>query len=505
MKIGIKLLVGLMIIYLLMASNAIIGISIMNSINKDVDKMMKSDYVSVLASERMIKALYDVNLQESYFLAIGDDKYLDAYNSSKEEFLIWYEKALSVKGTSKEFDLLENISNSFQKYDDYHENIVQLYNSGLVEMANNLSLGESNDEFYRTYDLCIDLETLNTVSMERSYDDVSDSMTYGIWSLSLFSLVSLIAAILFGSSVSRSLTRNFKILTNGAKKIGQGDLGHQIEVRGNDEFSILSRTFNLMSVNLKQRDNELKKKNVEIEKANNDLKKMDTMKSLLLGNVSHELRTPLASIKGHIELVLDEQVGGVNEKQKEMLTIANQDADHLDKLVDELLVVSVIEFGKLHLKKEKIPMEEVVKRSVLRLDRMIDKKEITVENKIIPNNLTIMADNDKIIQVITNLMKNAINFSNIKGKIYVRSLIDGNKVIISIEDKGIGINGSDLEKIFDKFYQVDPSLTRHIGGVGLGLYICKGIVEAHGGSIWAESRLGEGTKITFTIPMNEKE
>jgi signal transduction histidine kinase len=228
------------------------------------------------------------------------------------------------------------------------------------------------------------------------------------------------------------------------------------------------------------------------------------MKSLLLGNVSHELRTPLASIKGHVEVVLDEQVGPVNERQREALAFADRDADHLDRLIEELLVVSSIEFGNLRLQRTRVDLREAIDWCVERMGKELQQKVIGVDIDTPPDLPRMMADRDRIVQVLSNILRNAINYSPRDSRIAIAARRTDGVVETRVTDQGIGVPADSLERIFDRFYQVDPSTTRKVGGVGLGLYICKGIVEAHGGRIWAESAEGKGTTIVFQLPIGEE-
>jgi len=504
MRIWQKLMVGLTVIIALMAVNGWSAVRIMDDSGTRVESMMDDYYEAVISSEHMITALFDMNLQESYYLTFGEPIYLESYNRSEADYDGWHDRASAAVLTAEERTLLDNISASFAAYDELHQQVVDLYDAGDVPGANNLSLGASNDEFYRTYDSLLGLEALNTESLDAAYADVRDSMRAGALLQRFLSSVLLVIAVVFGAVMSGSIATSVGALTRGAERLGDGELGHQVDVQTSDELGELSRSFNSMSLRLKDRESELRRVNAQLTDANERLKRLDAMKSLLLGNVSHELRTPLASIKGHVEVVLDEQVGPVNENQREALAFADRDADHLDRLIEELLVVSSIEFGNLRLQRARVDLREAIDWCVERMGKDLRQKAIGVEVRTPPGLPALHADRDRLVQVLSNILRNAINFSPRESRITIEALRSGGVVETRVSDQGIGVPPDSLERIFDRFYQVDQSATRRVGGVGLGLYICKGIVEAHGGRIWAESEGGKGTTIVFQMPIGEE-
>ena len=504
MRIWQKLTLGLAVIIALLAVNGYSAVRTMDGTDASVHRMMDHDHEAVLSVEHMITALFDMNLQESYYLTFGEPTYLEAYNRSKADYELWGERAGAVTLTPEERALLVEIGASFTTYDGLHRQIVALYDSGDPAGANNLSIGPSNDEFYRTYNDLLLIEDLSSRSLETTYKDVEDTMAEGAMLQRFLGSISLVIAVVFGVVLSGSVGSSISTLSRGAKRVGGGELGHQIEVYSNDELGELSRSFNDMSVGLMDREGELRRANERISEANERLKRLDTMKTFLLGNISHELRTPLASIKGHIEVVLDEQVGRINEEQRESLTFANMDADHLDRLIEDLLLVSSIEFGVLRLHMDRTPLGEAIDWSLERMARDLRQKAIEMEVRVPASLPALRADKDRLVQVLSNVFRNAINFSPPGTRITVEARAIDGVVETRVTDQGIGVPKESLELIFDRFYQVDQGTKRRVGGAGLGLFICRGIIEAHGGRIWAESEPGKGTTIVFQLPVWEE-
>lgn len=235
-------------------------------------------------------------------------------------------------------------------------------------------------------------------------------------------------------------------------------------------------------------------------KAYEDLKKLDRMKDEFLSNVSHELRTPLTTIKGVIDYVLDEDI---KEEHRELLKVSSRNLNRLNRLIGDIL-----DFARIEHLPEKLQIEETSLKEVI--DWALDDVETTAkENKVKLKVST--GDEDQKVEsykillkkAIVNLLDNAIKFNKEEGEVVVKTSYNEKDGFaeVSITDTGIGIPDEHLDKIFDRFYQVDGSTTRKYGGVGLGLTISKRIVEILGGEIKVKSKVGEGSKFSFTIPI----
>lgn len=229
-------------------------------------------------------------------------------------------------------------------------------------------------------------------------------------------------------------------------------------------------------------------------------RELEQAKDNLVSTISHELRTPLFSIQGVLDMILHDKVPEP-EKRIHFMKLAYEQTLRLRNLLDSLLDISRIESGRLELHLLPITIDSILNQVTesMRIESMKKEQDLQL---VTPDWLPrVMGDEERLIQVMINLISNAIKFTPKGGKISIRAKPKGEKLLVQVVDNGAGIPAEALPQLFQRFYQVDNSATRQVGGSGLGLYITKQIVEAHGGRIWVESRLGAGSCFSFTIPL----
>ena len=245
---------------------------------------------------------------------------------------------------------------------------------------------------------------------------------------------------------------------------------------------------------------ETQDKNRQLEIANERLQELDRLKSDFVANVSHELRTPLTAIKGAVDLILREVPGPLTERQIHYLTRVRSNTQHLAGLINDLLDLSKIEEGKVELQAERVSLGGLIHEVMETLKPLAAEKSIELEAALEPTML-VWADRDKVTQVLTNLIGNAIKFTPPRGKVMISSMTQNQDwAQVSVSDTGAGISTEERGKIFDKFYQIAANGEPKPKGTGLGLAICKTLVELHSGKIWVESELGKGSTFYFTLP-----
>ncbi len=244
----------------------------------------------------------------------------------------------------------------------------------------------------------------------------------------------------------------------------------------------------------------VQQRTVELELANTQLQHLNKIKSEFVSVVSHELRTPLTSIKSFTEILKNDIEELSLDEQKHFLSIINEESNRLGRLINDLLDLQKIDSGKMVWKDEEINLTEVLKGSVDLFSQVFAEKGLELKLELTVQECLVLVDIDRIKQVITNLLSNALKFTE-RGDVTVTLLIESDKAKVSVSDTGLGIPESGLAIVFESFSQVDNSETRKIGGSGLGLAICKEIVEHYQGHIWAESSLAEGSCFSFTLPL----
>jgi signal transduction histidine kinase len=237
------------------------------------------------------------------------------------------------------------------------------------------------------------------------------------------------------------------------------------------------------------------------------LTELDRLKNEFISMVSHELRTPVTSADGYVSLFLSGVTGPVTEDQKKFLTIVKENNQRLLTLINRLLDFSRIETGRFTIKRELISINQIIHAVEQIVKPQLEKKEAALKLQLEAKNVNFMGDREKMEEVFFNLIENALKFSKDDGKpvIEIRTRDVENIIEVTVADNGIGIGKEYLYKIFNKFYQVEDTMTRKVGGVGLGLAIVKEIIGNHHGKIWAESEgKGAGARFIFTLPLAEK-
>lgn len=262
----------------------------------------------------------------------------------------------------------------------------------------------------------------------------------------------------------------------------------------------------------------LESQNLELQRAVDHLRELDMLKSNFLATVSHELRTPLTSVIGFSEMLLKGIAGDLNSEQQEYVTTILERGEELLRLITQILEMSRLEMGALHLTVRTVPLVEIAERTLSSVQISADKAAVRVSHRLAADLPPVVVDADKVQQVLVNLVSNAIKFNRPHGEVVIEArpapirrpfdeeTFFGDEVndalLVTVRDTGIGIPAEQIERIFDAFYQGDASSTREHGGAGLGLSIVRKLVDAHGGEVWAESRVGQGTNFFFTLPLS---
>jgi len=292
-------------------------------------------------------------------------------------------------------------------------------------------------------------------------------------------VTALVLIALFTAIISRFLTRPIRELTKAAQAVSQGHFGVTVKVRSRDEISQLRKTFNEMSQRL-----------AAFHQSRKDL----------FADISHEIRSPLARIQSDAEILIDREMP--KEEREGHLKAICEEVEGINRLVEDLSVMSQIENNQFRLETSPSSLQKLLTREAAKFILQFQEKSVTLR-QIMPEDIPpVMMDDKRIRQVISNLLTNALRYTPSGGTIEMGMRREGAMAAVWVRDTGAGIPPEALPRIFDRFYRVDRSRSRTSGGTGLGLAIAKHFVEAHGGAIRAESELGKGTCIQFTLPLS---
>ena len=262
---------------------------------------------------------------------------------------------------------------------------------------------------------------------------------------------------------------------------------------------------------------EMSQKNVELQRAVEHLRELDKLKSNFLATVSHELRTPLTSVIGFAEMLLEGIAGKLQPEQEEYVQTIFDRGEELLGLITQILEMSQLEVGAVRLDLQPVPVDQLLHRVVTSMHHDAEKVDVRLRTGDHSLSVPVLVDADKLQRVLVNLVGNAIKFTRDGGEVvlsateapirrpFEEETLFGEEMVdavrITVADTGIGIPPEQLGRIFEAFYQVDAGPTREHGGAGLGLSIVRSLVSAHGGDVWAESAVGQGTKVHFTVPI----
>lgn len=345
---------------------------------------------------------------------------------------------------------------------------------------------------------------VNKITKQELFGIVADTYNWLIVGI----ILSLISSIVFTYIIANKISKPLKKMILVIQRLAKNDLTQKMNIKQNDEIGTLANSFDYMIDSLRQiksmseeYQDEITTQNKKLEDALSEIKKADKLKEEFSTMVSHELKTPLTPIKGYCEMLMDPQVfGETTQEQKDAIREIERNAIRLETLIVDMLDVQKLDMDRMIINREPFDITKFLAEIKTDLSAMfVDKQINLVINSEINGSIT--SDKNRLRQVIDNLIKNSVDFVPPKtGIIEIQVKREKDNILFSIKDNGIGIPQEVHDKLFRKFYQVDTSHTRKHGGTGLGLVVCKGIVELLGGKIWFESKIGEGTTFYFSIP-----
>ena len=319
----------------------------------------------------------------------------------------------------------------------------------------------------------------------------------------LLCLAALAMATVLGIFTSRWIIKPILKLKDAAIALSEGQFDKNVKLDRSDELGVLAAAFNSMAAQLQASFTALETKNTELQR-------LDKLKDEFLANTSHELRTPLNGIIGIAESLIDGATGQLPEPTIFNLALISSSGKRLSSLINDILDFSQLKHKTIILQIKPVGMREIVSVVLTLSQPLVGKKKLQLINSVAPELPTIAADENRLQQILYNLIGNAIKFTE-SGRVEISAeLVTGNaqslpnsQLAITVSDTGIGIGEDKLERIFESFEQGDGSTAREYGGTGLGLTVAQQLVELHGGKIWVSSTVGVGSKFTFTLPVSQ--
>jgi signal transduction histidine kinase len=304
------------------------------------------------------------------------------------------------------------------------------------------------------------------------------------------------------------IVRQIQTLVQATKRVAAGELGVRTGLpQGQGELSQLAGAFDQMAESLERAherrllEEDLLRKNYQLEQQNLAIQEANRLKTEFVSMVSHELRTPLTSIQGYAELLLeDEQIA---EEQRESLTLVKKNADRLLGLINDLLDLSRMEAGRVDLHRTSLDLARLIPEVAGSLRPLIEAKRQRLRLDLGEALPAVWADQDRVTQILTNLISNAHKYTLVEGSITVAARRDDGFVRVDVSDTGTGLSPEDQAQLFTKFFRAHERSPQAGGGTGLGLVICRLLVELHGGRITVSSAPGQGSTFSFTLPAGE--
>jgi signal transduction histidine kinase len=296
------------------------------------------------------------------------------------------------------------------------------------------------------------------------------------WQLLVAGAVAAAIALFVARWFARGMTQPLRDMAKAASAMERGQSSEPIVTDSRDEVGQLAIAFNRMSA---------------------ELESLERLRRDLVANVSHELKTPISALRAHLENLLD----GVEQPNPETLHVMLAQSERLGRLVDQLLELSRLESGDLPLQREQVRLRPLVSRVVSEIEVTRARADLELAQDVPEDLPPVFADEERMHQVLFNLLDNAVRFTPSGGRITVRASRHNGAVDVVVADTGPGIPAEHLSRVFERFYRVDQSRSRDDGGTGIGLAIARSVVEAHGGRIWAESEPGRGSRFTFELPV----
>ena len=474
-----RLVVGYLVIFLLAIMVSLYVTSQFKKLEDVTSSILTTDSRMLSYNKKLTDALLSQVRYEKKFLILKDKAFYEQFDEARNDFDRYYNELISVADSPQAKNLLDSIKQSHQRYQDLFYKEVESLSAG-----QRYSQDWYKQEKEKAINAIIEgLKELRTYYDNTTYEKIIKLREAGA-NARRVAIIITVFFLIFGIAVSvfitRSITKPIAVMRKQTREIAKCNYRSDLKLSSPPEVSELVKDFNFMC---------------------NKLKEIDKMKSDFFSNMSHELRTPLTSIKEGINLLFEGIGGEISEKQKRLLTIMGGETKRLIDIVNSLLDLSKMEAGMMTYNFTYSSLNHLINKALAEIEPLAETKNITIEANVNRRLPLIKIDSERILQVLRNLLNNAVKFTHGRGSIKVSARTTEKGVEVAVSDTGIGILKEDLDIIFNKFQQATNTHSNPIKGTGLGLAIVKHIITAHGGNIWVESEPGHGSTFTFMLPV----
>jgi signal transduction histidine kinase len=441
------------------------------------ERIVNKNYAISDNSKLMLENLLSMEENEKKFRLLKRQDYLDFFITARDDFGASLNKVIALDQQGHRISSeWQAIHDSYMQYMDLEKN--PSAQADLATAGKHVWIPENVINNWIDKISLARLE--NQMEVEEATRELNKlgqtSVKNALVGLGVSSLVGLMGVIYLAYSIIRPL----KELMRGIRSISKDRSSDPLHIRSKDELGELAAAFNEMADRLRQEEQ---------------------LRSDFISMLSHEIRTPLTSIRESVNMVGEEVMGPITGRQRKFLEIAGSEIGRICDLLNHLMQASRMEPGSLKLQRKPVDSHTLVTASIESLKPAASAKQIIMTSEVARETPNIVGDHQYLQQVFLNLIGNAIKFSDPGAKIWVRvgKLNNNGTLTFQVVDSGPGILEDDQTKLFNKYYRA-PNIRRHLDGVGLGLSITKNIVEAHGGQIWVESQIGQGSTFSFTLP-----
>jgi len=480
-----RLVLGFLLILLVVTALGLYSNFKLDQLNQIIRSISSVDSESIRVANRLKDDLLTQRKFEKKYVVSRDNDFLRQFLETQT----YIEKDLEQMSS-----LMSAIENG-----NLFSGIKDLYDSYLVTVQKEVDLIKSKETYSRqqyekkketlTEQMIRKLEGLTTTAKAAIDQKIRLSSDIGSEAskvVAIITIVSVIMAILIALFNARTINRPILLLIKGTKEIARGKFEKHLDISSPPEINELANAFNRMSDRLKE---------------------LDEMKADLIAHISHEFRTPLAVIREAVSLQLDGMETGPTQKQRRLLNIVGEECERLINSVNKVLSLSRMDAGMMDYQMEECSLSQLIEMSVSKIRPIAERKKIAIDVNLAPGLPHAAIDAEKIGQVLDNLLDNALKFTPEDGRVSIKANIkatgrenhlsdaDRGFLEVSISDTGCGIPDRNLRAVFEKFKKLDEK------GSGLGLYIARQIVKAHGGDIWVESKEKRGSTFFFTVPV----